>query len=134
MNKKLREILERYTEAYDEREAGILEFLDDEGELKEGQSYEAYDEHSYEAWNDSHGDLGSLLSELAELVGLGLKVGDRVSVEEGAETTNGGAVFFDGAVQGVVIQELDEDGDIQVKADNGLSQWVAARHVKRLKD
>lgn len=62
----VQEILARYREAYDEREAGIQEFLDDEGELKEGNSYEAYDEHSYDAWNDSHGDLGSLLAELED--------------------------------------------------------------------
>jgi hypothetical protein len=58
------ELVQRYAEAYAKREAGILAFLDDEGELKKGQSYEAYDEHSYDAWNDSHGDLGSLLEEL----------------------------------------------------------------------
>ncbi|MCX5236203.1 hypothetical protein OG824_13425 [Streptomyces prunicolor] len=60
----LSELVARYEEAYDKREAGILGFLDDEGELKEGETYGAYDEHSYEAWSDSHGDLGSLLSEL----------------------------------------------------------------------
>jgi lipopolysaccharide biosynthesis regulator YciM len=60
----LGEIIERYTEAYEKREAGIGAFLDDEGELKEGSTYEAYDEHCYEAWSDSHGDLGSLLAEL----------------------------------------------------------------------
>ncbi|QPB09887.1 hypothetical protein KGG73_gp53 [Streptomyces phage Sentinel] len=62
----IQEIIARYREAYDKREAGILSFLDDEGELKEGQSYEAYDEHSYDAWSDSHGDLSSLLSELED--------------------------------------------------------------------
>lgn len=64
----LKELVERYAEAYAKREAGILSFLDEEGELKEGQSYEAYDEHSYDAWNDSHGDLGSLLEELKPFI------------------------------------------------------------------
>ncbi|WAB08764.1 hypothetical protein SEA_ANDRIS_60 [Streptomyces phage Andris] len=58
------ELVQRYAEAYAKREAGIGAFLDDEGELKEGESYERYDEHSYDAWCDSHGDLGSLLEEL----------------------------------------------------------------------
>ncbi|MFF8845530.1 hypothetical protein ACF08N_22890 [Streptomyces sp. NPDC015127] len=60
----LKELVARYAEAYAKREAGILAFLDDEGELKEGESYAAYDEHSYDAWSDSHGDLGVLLEEL----------------------------------------------------------------------
>ncbi|MEU0674505.1 hypothetical protein ABZ330_16730 [Streptomyces sp. NPDC006172] len=60
----LEEVVARYVEAYAKREAGILAFLDEEGELKEGASYEAYDEHCYDAWNDSHGDLGVLLEEL----------------------------------------------------------------------
>ncbi|QAY15883.1 hypothetical protein SEA_TINABELCHER_60 [Streptomyces phage TinaBelcher] len=60
----LAELVQRYAEAYAKREAGIQEFLDEEGELKEGNSYAAYDEHSYDAWNDSHGDLGTLLEEL----------------------------------------------------------------------
>jgi uncharacterized damage-inducible protein DinB len=62
----VQEILARYREAYDKREAGILAFLDEEGELKEGNSYEAYDEHSYDAWSDSHSDLSCLLSELED--------------------------------------------------------------------
>jgi hypothetical protein len=63
---KLAEIMERYRVAYDAREAGILTFLDDEGELKKGQSYEAYDEHRADAWSDSHGDLGSMIAELED--------------------------------------------------------------------
>lgn len=58
------ELVQRYAEAYAKREAGIQDFLDDEGELKEGNSYEAYDEHSYDAWSDSHSDLCVLLEEL----------------------------------------------------------------------
>ncbi|MFH8414392.1 hypothetical protein [Streptomyces collinus] len=133
MSESLREILERYTKAYDEREAGIGEFLDDEGELKEGNSYEAYDEHCYESWSDSHGDLGSLLAELADVLGMGLKVGDRVKVDEEAETANGCAVFFDGEIEGEIVQELDRDGDVQVKSDDGVTQWVGVRYVKRIK-
>jgi hypothetical protein len=60
----LEEVVARYVEAYEKREAGISSYLDDEGELKEGQTYEEYDEHCYDAWSDSHGDLGVLLEEL----------------------------------------------------------------------
>jgi len=60
----LKEVFERYAEAYAKREAGIMSFLDDEGELKKDESYERYDSHCYDAWSDSHGDLGVLLEEL----------------------------------------------------------------------
>ncbi|MGW3323916.1 hypothetical protein [Streptomyces virginiae] len=65
---KLDEVMKRYSEAYEKREAGIGAFLDDAGELKEGESYERYDEHCHDAWSDSHGDLGSLLAELEPLL------------------------------------------------------------------
>lgn len=133
MSENLREILERYTKAYDQREAGILEFLDEEGELKKDKTYEEYDEHRFDVWEDSHGDLGSLLAELADAIGLGLKVGDRVTVAEDAETANGGTVFFDGEVEGVITGPLDSDGDFSVTADNGEEQFVAARYLKRIK-
>ncbi|WP_405799515.1 hypothetical protein [Streptomyces sp. NBC_01506] len=80
----MKELAARYAEAYDNREAGILAFLDDEGELKEGNSYEAYDEHSYDAWNDSHGDLGSLLSELGGLIGKAKKLTEMCQAREAA--------------------------------------------------
>ncbi|WP_420312578.1 hypothetical protein ACOB87_38145 [Streptomyces sp. YS-B37] len=62
------EILARYREAYDKREAGIAEYLDEEGELKKGESYERYDEIRSDAWSDSHGDLGSLIAELEDVL------------------------------------------------------------------
>ncbi|MFE5663361.1 hypothetical protein ACFQ7W_05395 [Streptomyces niveus] len=80
----MKELAARYAEAYDKREAGILAFLDDEGGLKEGNSFEAYDEHSYEAWADSHGDLGSLLSELGGLIGKVKKLAEEYQAREAA--------------------------------------------------
>ncbi|MFI5863528.1 hypothetical protein [Streptomyces sp. NPDC051546] len=68
VSNKLAETIEPYVAAYAKREAGIGAFLDDEGELKEGESYERYDSHSYDAWSDSHGDLGSLLADLELLL------------------------------------------------------------------
>ncbi|MGW6600561.1 hypothetical protein [Streptomyces sp. NPDC055036] len=78
----MKELAARYAEAYDKREDGIFTFLDDEGELKEGSSHEEYDEHSYEAWNDSHGDLGSLLSELGGLIGKVKKLTEKHQARE----------------------------------------------------
>lgn len=60
----LAEVVQRFVEAYAAREAGILAFLDDEGELKEGETYERYDDHCFTAWAESHGDLAVLLEEL----------------------------------------------------------------------
>ena len=128
------EILARYREAYDKREGGILAFLDDEGDLKEGKTYAAYDEHRTDVWEDSHGDLSSLLSELEDALGGGLKVGDRVTVSADAETASGGDVFFDGEVAGEVIAPVDRDGDIEVRADDGVTQYVAPRFVKLAKN
>lgn len=128
----LAELVQRYAEAYAKREAGILAFLDDEGELAEGNTYEAYDEHSYEAWSESHGDLGCMLSEIAVLVGPPFKVGDRVTVSADAKTASGGEVFFEAEVDGTVLDGLDHDGDIQVQADNGQVQRVAPRHMRHI--
>ncbi|MEU0344205.1 hypothetical protein ABZ092_35980 [Streptomyces bobili] len=60
----LAEVVQRFAEAYEKREAGIGAFHDDEGKLKPDVDYEKYDEHAHEAWADSHGDLGVLLEEL----------------------------------------------------------------------
>ncbi|MEU9605421.1 hypothetical protein [Streptomyces sp. NPDC048057] len=123
------ELVERYRVAFAKREEGIQSFLDGEGDLKEGQSLNAYDEHSRGAWNDSHGDLGSFLSELRDLLGARLKVGDRVTVAADAVTALGGWVYFAGEVVGTVIAEFDEDGDVEVRSDGGMHQYVASRYV-----
>jgi hypothetical protein len=62
----VQEILARYVEAYDKREKTIGSFLDDNGDLLKGATFEAYDDACYTAWGDSHGDLGSLIGELKE--------------------------------------------------------------------
>ncbi|MFF3249699.1 hypothetical protein ACFYWP_01485 [Actinacidiphila glaucinigra] len=130
----LTEIITRYREAYDKREAGIGAFLDDEGNLKKGARPTDYDEHCYDAWSDSHGDLGSLLAELESATGFGLEVGARVRVKADAATAHGGEVQFGGEVIGTVINEVDRDGDVEVRAYDGLVQFVAARFVERIND
>lgn len=65
----LAEVVARYAEAYAKREAGILDFLDDEGELKQGESYERYDEARADVWSDSHADLSCLLEEIKPFLG-----------------------------------------------------------------
>lgn len=126
----VQEVLARYREAYDEREATIGSFLDDNGDLKKGASLVEYDAASAEAWSDSHSDLGSLLSELEETLGLRLAVGDRVIVEEDAESASGGAVYFGGEITGAVTAGINDDGDIQVTSTGGILQYVAPHFVK----
>ncbi|MFJ6183725.1 hypothetical protein [Streptomyces sp. NPDC092295] len=92
----MKELAARYAEAYDNREAGILAFLDDEGDLKEANSFEAYDEHSCDAWSDSHDDLGSLLSELGDLIGKVKKLTEEHQARE-AEREARLRVFLDPA-------------------------------------
>jgi len=128
------EIIARYKDAYEAREKAIGDFLNDEGDLREDTHYAAFDEARTDQWGDSHGDLGSLLSELADVIGLDLKPGDRVLVKEGAETASGGEVYFDGEVTGEVVDGIDRDGDVKVKADSGVIQYVAPRFVKRFED
>ncbi|MGW8630570.1 hypothetical protein [Streptomyces sp. NPDC055793] len=129
------EIITRYQEAYDKREAGILDFLDDDGKVKESQNHAAYDEHRTDAWSDSHGDLGSLLAELADALSPSFKKGERVIVAPDAQTGAGGPVYFEGEVSGVVIGELDSLGDVEVESDaDTTAQYVAPRFLKRADD
>ncbi|WP_052397139.1 hypothetical protein [Streptomyces sp. NRRL F-5123] len=125
------EIIARYRKAYDKREERICDFLNDGGDLKEGVSQEAYDEARIDEWEDSHGDLGSLVSELEAALGARLKLGDRVIVSAEAETASGGAVLFTGEVKGTLVGPRDGEGDVKVEAQGGI-QYVDPRFVKPL--
>ncbi|QOV06187.1 hypothetical protein KGG72_gp57 [Streptomyces phage Salutena] len=134
MSETLKSLVERYSKAHKDREDAIGDFFDDEGELKAETNYARFDEARTTHWEESHGDLGSLLSELAANLGLDLTPGTRVLVKGGAETASGGEVYFGSEVTGEVLDGIDRDGDVKVKADNGIIQYVAPRFVKRLQD
>lgn len=131
---KLKDAIARYSEAYDIREKGIGDFYNDEGKLKEGVSRARFDEACIENWADSHADLGVLLSELADLIGTGYKEGDRVKVSADATTANGGTVFFDGEIEGVITVPADREGDVEVRSDAGIYQYVSTRFLTRIYD
>lgn len=132
MSETLKSLVERYSKAYKAREDAIGDFFDDEGELKAETNYARFDEARTGHWEESHGDLGSLLSELAELVGLNYQPGDRVLVLADAKTAHDGEVFFEGETEATVVASADIDGDLLVTSDEGILQFVGARHLKRL--
>lgn len=99
----LGEATARYDEAYTRREAGILHFLDEEGELKKDASREAFDDHCNEAWSDSHGDLGSLLGELKPFLAAKHQIADLVAQYRDNEARRDGRLDV----------YRDEDGDVE---------------------
>ncbi|WP_327292481.1 hypothetical protein [Streptomyces sp. NBC_01198] len=60
------------------------------------------------------------------------RVGDRVKVAAEAETAHGDEVYFGGEIVGEVIEEVNEDGDIGVRADYGLDQVVGPQYLMLL--
>ncbi|MEU5403753.1 hypothetical protein ABZ348_31225 [Streptomyces sp. NPDC005963] len=75
--------------------------------------------------------LGVLIHSLGELVNPP-KEGERVSVPAGATTTNGGAVHFGREVEAEVMKGADAAGDVLVRSDDGLSQYVAYHMLRRM--
>ncbi|MET8111217.1 hypothetical protein [Streptomyces prasinus] len=64
LTEELARIVNRYDEALAKREDGLSVYVDEDGELREGERYEEYDEARADARQSSHDDLESLLEEL----------------------------------------------------------------------
>ncbi|MCD2462427.1 hypothetical protein MBT42_02490 [Streptomyces sp. MBT42] len=127
---EIRKLIEEYDEREIERDEHLAQFKDEEND--EVIDWYGYDSARTDQDIADAEHYGVLIGRLADLIGHSIKKDTRVRVARDAQLASGGPVFFDGQVDGTVREELDEDGDLLVEADNGIFQYVGAAYLTKI--